>query len=501
MDFDPDDVPLDVPLDVSLIKDLVLTMREVGVRRASAIRHTTRHSHHSSGNSMKKLIFLVLALFIATAATAQSVQYEPVAPTTRDAVTLWISVSWTYLCDPDAVNAGVAGHAITVTIVAKKAGCSIGFPYPGHDWSGKRTIGPLEPGVYTVTTRFDTGSTSIGTLQQPPLIVREANDSLTVLTTDILPAMTRVHLHSDRSLFCITSPCTAASVRIGNVNATDVTVPSQNEAIATFPRLDPGTYDVSLTFNGLTTALAAALQVIDPGAAPYPQMRSLEWILIPVLFSAPGAYGSQWTTDVAVTNAEIVPIDFYRSPFGSAGPLQPGETRMITTSLVGQRPNGLFLYVPRGESKSIQFNALVRDLSHQSEALGAELPIVREWQFFHQRFNLLNVPADPRFRVALRAYSLGSTPAIVTIYKIGEALPIITDIIAIPFTPGDPDGASSLVITDLVAKYPKLAGAGPLRIQIERQYEGNFGPGDLGLWAFASVTNNDTQHVTIISPQ
>ncbi|MDP9361716.1 MAG: hypothetical protein M3P29_09715 [Acidobacteriota bacterium] len=86
MDFDLDEAPLDVPLDVSLIKDLVLTMREEGVRRASAIRHTARHFHHSSGNSMKKLIF-VLAVFIATAATAQSVQYEPLAPTTRDAVT------------------------------------------------------------------------------------------------------------------------------------------------------------------------------------------------------------------------------------------------------------------------------------------------------------------------------------------------------------------------------------------------------------------------------
>jgi hypothetical protein len=452
---------------------------------------------------MKKLTVLVFALFIATAAIAQSVQYEPVAPTTRDAVTLWISVSWSYNCDPDTVKVDVAGHAITVTIVAKKPECSFGFPGPEAYWSGKRTIGPLEPGVYTVATRLDTGSANVIPLQQPPLTVRESNDSLILLTTDILPTMTRVHLHIDRFMFCITSPCPAASFRIGNVSATEVVVPSQNEVIATFPRLDPGTYDVSPGDNGVTMplVLVAALQVIDPATAPFPQRRSLERILVPVLFSGPGALGSQWTTDVAVTNADVVPIDFYRSPFGSAGPLQPGETRVITTSLVGQRPNGLFLYVPRGESRSLQFNALVRDLSRQSEALGAELPIVREWQYFHQRFNLLNVPSDPRFRVALRAYAFGGTAAIMTIYKIGEALPIVTDTVAIPLTPGDPDGASSLVIADLVAKYPKLAGAGPLRIQIERQYEGNFGPGDAGLWAFASVTNNDTQHVTIISPQ
>jgi len=59
---------------------------------------------------------------------------------------------------------------------------------------------------------------------------------------------------------------------------------------------------------------------------------------------------------------------------------------------------------------------------------------------------------------------------------------------------------ASVTISDLVARYPQLAGAGPLRIELRREFDTDFGPADPGIWGFVSVTNNDTQQVTVIAP-
>ena len=51
-------------------------------------------------------------------------------------------------------------------------------------------------------------------------------------------------------------------------------------------------------------------------------------------------------------------------------------------------------------------------------------------------------------------------------------------------------------ISDLVGAFPQLAGKGPLRILI-----GAVAKGQAPFWGFVTVTNNDTQQVTTITPQ
>ena len=46
---------------------------------------------------------------------------------------------------------------------------------------------------------------------------------------------------------------------------------------------------------------------------------------------------------------------------------------------------------------------------------------------------------------------------------------------------------------DLATRFPELAGKGPLRIEIGE-------PSSRAMWALVSVTNNETQHVTVIAP-
>ena len=449
---------------------------------------------------MPRFLGFLAALLLTFAAAAQSVQHEPVAPTTRDAVTLDISIGWAYFCDPDAVNVDVADHTVTVTIVAKRPECFAGFPVI-YGWSGKRTIGPLPAGTYTVTSRLDVGSAPTNPAPQPSFVVRDVSGPLTVITPDVLPSMTKIALHDEVLYRCLSSqnPCPPITVRAGNVTATSVTSTPLNDFIATFPTLQPGTYDVSISYNDHAATAVAALTVIDPNAAVTQQAASLERVLVPLLFSGPGAFGSQWTTEVAITNAADVPLDIFKSPFTNSAPLEPGETRTLTTADIGQRPTGLFLYIPRGEDRSLQFNALVRDLSRQGEQLGAEMPSVRESEFFHQRFNLMNVPSDSRYRVALRTYALGAAPIILSIYRMGDASLLVRDTLQVG-TPSSTQPAN-VIIPDLVSKYPQLADAGSFRVEIQRPFEGTYGPFDPGIWAFISVTNNETQHVTIISPQ
>src|SRR6185503_20031801 len=120
---------------------------------------------------------------------------------------------------------------------------------------------------------------------------------------------------SDVPLVCSPpAPCTT-EVSAGNVRATHVTLVTPTFGIATIESLTPGTYDFTVKHNGTTYTAASALQVIDESVAAFPQLRSVERILVPVLFSGPGAFGSQWVTDASVTNADLVGIDFYHTPF------------------------------------------------------------------------------------------------------------------------------------------------------------------------------------------
>jgi len=50
---------------------------------------------------------------------------------------------------------------------------------------------------------------------------------------------------------------------------------------------------------------------------------------------------------------------------------------------------------------------------------------------------------------------------------------------------------------DLVTTFPALAGKGPLRVVIAPAFD----TPEREVWGFVSVTNNETQHVTVISPQ
>ena len=61
---------------------------------------------------------------------------------------------------------------------------------------------------------------------------------------------------------------------------------------------------------------------------------------------------------------------------------------------------------------------------------------------------------------------------------------------------GNPDSVPGYAqFVDLVAVFPQLAASETIRVEITP-----ISPG-LRFWAFAAITNNETQHVTTITPQ
>lgn len=173
-------------------------------------------------------------------------------------------------------------------------------------------------------------------------------------------------------------------------------------------------------------------------------------------------------------------------------------------------PNWL-VHVRRDVAEHLSFTMRVRDLSRQSQTWGT-VPVVRSREL-KQLVQLVEIPMQERFRQTLRIFALPQkltccTSARVRFYSIPSSNllhEMIVQLQLAPFSiggfedgsPGSPDfpvqpeGAT----IDLLSTIPELAGNASVRIEVDT-------PGLLRrLWAFVAVTNNETQHVTLVSPQ
>jgi len=220
-------------------------------------------------------------------------------------------------------------------------------------------------------------------------------------------------------------------------------------------------------------------------------------LLLPIAaLNVPGANGSLWTTESVLVNLGTESIDVLRVfPFPvSSSHVKAGARQPL--DFVWQPGGGALIWVPRWALGSLAVNSRVSDVSRQSQTWGTELPVVRGDQFA-TTVTLINVPTAPRFRNMLRVY----IPNFFSFRfrLIGKPLDgdqtlfDITRDIQMPHlappdvTPGLPASAA----IDL-ATLPNFHAADRLRLTITS---------DVPVWAFVSVTNNETQHVTLVTPQ
>lgn len=243
-------------------------------------------------------------------------------------------------------------------------------------------------------------------------------------------------------------------------------------------------------------------------------------VLVPVFFFGPGAHGSQWETSVSVLGKSggslALPL------FGLCTGLDnlTGEVQSVCEGF--SSPAGLLMYVP----KSVDFaefyvSARARDLTRQASSAGVEIPIVREAAFRTSELFILDVPSDARFRANLRVYGGlethasdyrfihpgGTSAAGVDIYDSRDLdTPLVST--TIDLSAADPIVAwnsyavhpAFASIADLRAAFPQLAAVPKYTIRIRPHQTIADPPREYSVWAFVTLTNNETQEVTTVSP-
>jgi hypothetical protein len=231
-------------------------------------------------------------------------------------------------------------------------------------------------------------------------------------------------------------------------------------------------------------------------------------ILFPI-FSGPvhGLNGSEFRTTATVWNrASNDPVDLYGvdttctlidPPLFPTTPFRldaRGGLRHLIPDC-SQTPGRVF-YVPKGDT-SLVASLRVWEVTRQSENHGVEIPVVRRKDFDDQSIALLGVPNDPKFRLTLRVYSLGDFAGFVIVKILNSgghfinSFPLTLEHDDDPFTPNYVSFAAFPPATEIaddelivLVEIPATAAPGPTS----------------PIWAFMTVTNNETQHITTITP-
>jgi hypothetical protein len=248
---------------------------------------------------------------------------------------------------------------------------------------------------------------------------------------------------------------------------------------AIVPPNPPGIAEVVVTLPA-GSVRGRAFRYYDPSEAPLSSM--FERVLVPLWFSGPGSFGSNWTTELATYSEGRV--DAWR-------PLSAPATARL---------GGVLFFPSRGSSANLHFGLLVRDTTRQAEGWGSEIPVIRESEFRTGNIELLNVPVYSRFRQTLRIYNVDSVAGgvVVGIYTMNGRELVLTTVDlrssapCAPFEPCASDEPAFGVIHNLAATFPQIAGEERVRVQVRPNGRG---------WAFVSITNNETQQVTTITPQ
>lgn len=238
-----------------------------------------------------------------------------------------------------------------------------------------------------------------------------------------------------------------------------------------------------------------------------------EPILVPIYFNGEGAGGSIWETELWISNENDFYVEtepgWYDSPscrLGAPCPIGiPANTTYeppVEYFFAYRGRAGLLFNAPAEALDKLWFSLRVRDRKNDALSAGTDIPVVRGSEFRSGRSVLLNIPTDERFRLTLRVYKRTAAPETVTVRMKSHADGSVVaeeDLLlysAFPESDGElPLSPAFGEIANLTKRFPVLREQSHFRLDIEAEHPSS------GLWAFVSITNDETGQVTIISPQ
>lgn len=426
-------------------------------------------------------LFLALSLSLfAFAGDTGGVHVLPFGPTTRTPVDVHIPM----ICGFDGQTVARVGNVFKVTLLSPSCILTIPIPY----LHTVRLPGLLEVGEYRVEV-FLAGQDNVH--GSTTFVVRNAEPKPFEVHPFAVPTFgggLRLRL---TGVACGAS-CDGVTIQVGGVPATGLERAGNDAIWFQAPeRREEGLVDVRVQVGGAVQVSPGALYYFDE-----PERSVFERILFPVLFATDGANGSRWRSEATLSN----PKPWYVENANTLSPVRPCLTYPCGERLDPEKvetygdgyPRGAVLLVPRPEAPELAFALRIRDISRQAEGLGTQVPVVRESDFSHGTgVTLLDVPVDPRYRVKVRVYMIEPLPQ----YGQNAQLRLRNTVTR----------ATTLTRTFQLSAggrnephYAELdlpAGAANERVNIHLDL-----PLDATAWAFATVTNNATQQVTIVTP-
>lgn len=257
-----------------------------------------------------------------------------------------------------------------------------------------------------------------------------------------------------------------------------------------------------------------------PGNAAPPAEETPRWkrYLLPVVTTTQpvsGVHGSLWVAESWFSYAgeiqtSVAPV-ILRCPFECPLPLPIGPklppTRLTVFPL---HDTALLVHVGAAEADFFTFESRIRDLSREDESAGTEIPVISEDKMSGLPRRLLDIPLRVKFRHMLRIYALPEVaqPEVEVRYfrmpGIEQAEPVLlrTDRVSLRHRKPSPveerSGIHGLIpsIAEIgnVQNLPELLGHGNIWIEVIPVTP------NLRVWAFVSITNDETQQVTIVTP-
>ena len=357
-----------------------------------------------------------------------------------------------------------------------------GGPTAPSETGDRIFLGRLAPGTYNLIVREQGGATAA----QRTLVVRDR------------PFFLAPHIGGEGTEVAIGLPF-GSEVRFG-----DVAVPLRQSAdgaiIAIAPAHAAGLVDVTVVTEAGTLTYEDAFRY---GPA---NDDDFERVLLPATLTGAGAHGSEWHSDVIVRNDGPIAIETDPSIYVDLdSPILPIGLSAIPAGKYARFPEttrdgGAFLYIPRETSRYLSYSSHIVDRSRSTTDLGSEVPVVHSTDTA-AKLVLPQVRIGQGFRARLRIYDFDAEPSrFATVIVRGEdgathqfVTTITAEGFACPTTPclRPTPGFATL---DLSA-FEALRNVRVADITIQTF------PRDARLWAFVSVTNNDTQRVTIYTPQ
>jgi hypothetical protein len=311
--------------------------------------------------------------------------------------------------------------------------------------------------------------------------------------------------------FACILPCPAV-VRFGDAEVTALDERQTYITVRT-PAHAAGTVDVTVrTGDNRSVTKANAFTFVQTREQGY------ETLLLPIYTDGDtqGAHNSVWRTEFWIRNNsdQSVTLAPWECPINSACPAVFPLTHTLPAGASHRnlpaffRPPtsnpGRLLFVTREFADSVSTSLRLWDVSRESADAGTEIPVVREEDFRTTATQLLSVPLSGRFRLTLRVYEIAHSEARfrVRVYEQREgaapALPIDEfELTATTADQGPFRVQPAYAQRDRIERILELPNVFPpqVRIEVTPLTQGSL------FWTFVAATNNETQRVTLITPQ